>query len=152
MWTDVVVLSDPLVDDDLCLLCCGEPFGVKHLVAQGAVEALVVSVLPGRSGLDPDGLDADPGQPVLHCLCAELGTIVRADVFRSAVAQEQRVQRLKYILGPHPGADRHSQGLPGVLVQNGQHLVAPPAAKLVVHGWWMSVRGSCNWLLLSINK
>ena len=36
MWTDVVVLSEPLVDDDLCLLCCGEPFGVKHLVAQGA--------------------------------------------------------------------------------------------------------------------
>ena len=28
---------------------------------------------------------------------------------------------------PHPGGDRHSQGLPGVLVQNGQHLVAPPA-------------------------
>ena len=47
MWTDVVVLSEPLVDDDLCLLGCGEPFGVEPLVAQGAVEAPVVSVLPG---------------------------------------------------------------------------------------------------------
>ena len=24
MWSDVVVLSEPLVDDDLSLLCCGE--------------------------------------------------------------------------------------------------------------------------------
>ena len=47
MWTDVVVLSEPLIDDNLCLLCRREPFGVEHLVAQGAVEALVVSVLPG---------------------------------------------------------------------------------------------------------
>ena len=42
----MVVLSEPLVVDDLWLLCCGEPFDVKHLVTQGAVEALVVSVLP----------------------------------------------------------------------------------------------------------
>lgn len=46
MGTDVVVLSEPLVDDDLGLLCCGEPFGIEHLVAKGPVEALVVSILP----------------------------------------------------------------------------------------------------------
>ena len=34
MWPDVVVLSEPLVDDDLCLLCCGEPMDVEHPVAQ----------------------------------------------------------------------------------------------------------------------
>ena len=43
----MVVLPEPLVDDDLSLLCCGEPLVVEHLVAQGAVEALAVSVLPG---------------------------------------------------------------------------------------------------------
>ena len=46
MWPDVVVLSEPVVDDDLSLLRRREPLGVEHLVAQGAVEALVVSVLP----------------------------------------------------------------------------------------------------------
>ena len=49
------------------------------------------------------------------------------------MAQEQRVQRLKNIVGAHPGANRHRQSLPGVLVQNGQHLVAPTIAELVVH-------------------
>ena len=49
------------------------------------------------------------------------------------MAQEQRVQRLKHIVSPHPGANRHSQRLPRVLVQDGQHLVAPTVVELVVH-------------------
>ena len=44
---DVIVLSEPLVDDDLGLLCCGEPFGVEHLAAQSSVKSFVVSILPG---------------------------------------------------------------------------------------------------------
>lgn len=47
MWTDVIVPSEPLVNDDLSLLCCAEPLGVEHLAAKSSVEALVVSVLPG---------------------------------------------------------------------------------------------------------
>ena len=49
------------------------------------------------------------------------------------MAQEQRVQRLKHIVSPHPGENRHSQRLPRVLVQDGQHLVAPTVVELVVH-------------------
>ena len=47
VWTDVIVLSEPLVDDDLSQLCRVEPFGVEHLAAQSSVKAFVVSVLPG---------------------------------------------------------------------------------------------------------
>ena len=79
MWTDLVVLSEPLVDDDLCLLGCGEPFGVEPLVAQ-----------------------------------------------------EQRVQRLKYILGPHP-----AEPLAPVLIRRVAHTdprqadcTSPPADSL----------------------
>ena len=46
MWTEVVVLFEPLVDDDLCLLSRREPFFIEHLAAKGSVEAFVVSVLP----------------------------------------------------------------------------------------------------------
>ena len=46
MWADVIVLPEPLVDDDLSLLCRVEPFGIEHLVATGTVEAFIVSVLP----------------------------------------------------------------------------------------------------------
>ena len=47
MRSGVVVLSAPLVDDDLSLLCRREPFGIENLAAQRSIEALVVSVLPG---------------------------------------------------------------------------------------------------------
>ena len=47
MRAGVIVLSQPLVNDDLSLLCCGEPFGVEHLAAQSSVKSFVVSILPG---------------------------------------------------------------------------------------------------------
>ena len=44
---DVIVLSEPLVDDDLSLLCRVAPFGIEHLAAQSSVKSFVVSILPG---------------------------------------------------------------------------------------------------------
>jgi hypothetical protein len=46
MRTGVIVLSEPVVDDDLSLLRRREPLGVEHLMTQGSVEVFVVSVLP----------------------------------------------------------------------------------------------------------
>ena len=43
----MVVLSEPLVDDDLSLLSCGEPFGIENSAAKSPIEAFVVSVFPG---------------------------------------------------------------------------------------------------------
>ena len=43
----MVVLPEPLIDDDFSLLRRREPVGVEHLAAKGPVEAFVVSVLPG---------------------------------------------------------------------------------------------------------
>ena len=47
MWTDVIVLSEPLIDDDLGLLCRHEPLGIEYLAAQRSIEAFVVLALPG---------------------------------------------------------------------------------------------------------
>jgi len=33
MWPDLIVLPEPLVDDDLRLLRCREPLGVEYLLA-----------------------------------------------------------------------------------------------------------------------
>ena len=54
-------------------------------------------------------------------------------MFRGAVTQEKRVERLENIVGAHPGADRDGKSLPGVLVQNSQHLIAATIAELVVN-------------------
>ena len=60
----VIVLAEPLIDHDLRLRGCCEPLGVEHLATQRAVELLVISVLPGRSRIDLDGLDANACEPV----------------------------------------------------------------------------------------
>ena len=46
MWTEVIVLFEPLVDDDLCLLSRSDALCIEQLVANGSVEALDVSGLP----------------------------------------------------------------------------------------------------------
>jgi hypothetical protein len=46
MRADVVVLPEPLVDDDLGLAGRDEPLGIEHLSAQRAIEPLVVAILP----------------------------------------------------------------------------------------------------------
>ena len=51
--------------DDLDLSGGEEPLGVKDLLAQGPVEALVVAVFPRRSRIDLYGLDADFYEPFL---------------------------------------------------------------------------------------
>ena len=47
MRADVIVLLQPRVDDDLRLPCRREPLGIENLAPQRAVEALVITILPG---------------------------------------------------------------------------------------------------------
>ena len=44
MWSDVVVLSEPLVDDDLGLLEAVEDLAVEQLVPEPGIEACSVAV------------------------------------------------------------------------------------------------------------
>ena len=44
MWSHVVVLSEPLVDDDLSLLEDVEDLAVEQLVPEAGIEALSVAV------------------------------------------------------------------------------------------------------------
>ena len=47
MWSDTIVLSELGIDDDLSLFGGVEPFCVEDFPAKCAVEALIVSILPG---------------------------------------------------------------------------------------------------------
>ena len=53
MRSGVVVLLKPVIDHYLRLLGRREPLRIENLPSQGAIEALVVSVLPGiaRQGI-----------------------------------------------------------------------------------------------------
>ncbi len=76
MRPGVVVLPKPVIDDDLRLLGRGEPLRIENLPPQCPIEPLVVSVLPRRSGIDADRLDANASKPGLHCFGSELRPVV----------------------------------------------------------------------------
>ena len=132
MRADVIVLPEPLIDDDLGLLGRREPLGVENLVPERSIEALVVAVLPGRARIDPDGLNANAPEPVLERCRGELRTIVRANVVRPAALQQQRIERLQNLRRAHLRGNAHAQGLSRVFIEHGQHLVGAPIAELVV--------------------
>ena len=76
MRPDVIVLSEPVIDDDLGLLGRCEPLRIEHLSAQCAIEPLVASVLPWRSGIDTDRFDTNSAKPVLRCFGSKLGAVI----------------------------------------------------------------------------
>lgn len=85
MQARVIVLSEPSTSDDLGLVRCCETLRVEHLLAVRSIEPMVVPVLPWRSRIGSDRLDANASKLVLHFLRKELRVDVRADIFRRSV-------------------------------------------------------------------
>ena len=65
MRSDLIVLPEPNIDNDLGLFGGVEPFSVEDFFSQGAVKAFVVSIFPRAARIDLHWFDADPLQPVL---------------------------------------------------------------------------------------
>ena len=63
--SDLIVLPEPNIDNDLGLFGGVEPFSVEDFFSQGAVEALVIPIFPRRARIDLHWFDIDPLQPVL---------------------------------------------------------------------------------------
>ena len=65
MRSDLVVLSEPSIDNDLGLFGGVEPFSVEDFFSQGAVKAFVIPIFPRTAWIDLHWCDPDPLQPVL---------------------------------------------------------------------------------------
>jgi hypothetical protein len=66
----------PVSDHNLSRLQCVEDFGIEQLIAQLAVEALAIAILPWTSRFDVRGLGSDGADPIPERLGNELGTVV----------------------------------------------------------------------------
>lgn len=66
MRPDGVVVDAPALDQDDRFLERVEDFAVEQLVPEFAVEGLVVSILPGCSRLDVEGLHANTATPRIN--------------------------------------------------------------------------------------
>jgi hypothetical protein len=92
--SDRVVVLEPLLDEDGGLLQAVEDLTVQAFVAQFAVEALAVAVLPRTAGLDVKRGCSKPCEPAAHDLRRHLRAIVGPDVFRHAALKHHIRHRL----------------------------------------------------------
>jgi len=99
-----VVVNPPLLDQHLGFSERVEHLGVQQLVAQLAVEAFHVAVLPRATRLDKGCLGTNAVDPALHGGGHELRPVVRADVSRRATDHKRRVRPQ----GRRPISDRVS--------------------------------------------
>ena len=117
----VVVVPSGL-DHDLGFGARAEPLQAQALVAELAIEALVVGVLPWLARVDQRRGDAALGDPLEDRAADELRPVVRTQEQRRAVHADESGQNLD----DAPGADRtghvDGQALAGELVDHLQAL------------------------------
>ena len=93
----VVVLAPPL-DQHACLRHRVEDLAVQQLVAQLAVQALHVAVLPGAARLDVERLHPDLAEPLPHRRRGEFAPVVAAHVVRHAARGHQPREPLQHVV------------------------------------------------------
>ena len=118
-------MTPPGFDQDLGFGQAEEDLAVEQLIAQLAVEALAVSVLPRAAGLDVGGLGADRGNPLAQSQGDELRAVVRPHIGRPPAQDHHVGQGLQYVGGVELALDPDGQGLVGELVDQAQHPELP---------------------------
>jgi len=126
-----VVVDAPVLEEHLSLEQTVEELTVQELVAQSAVERLDPGVLPWRSRVDEDGVDAGEPAPVDHGIGNELGSVVEAQVGRRSSLGHQLLQAAHDGVCPDGALGLDGQALTGTLVDDVQHLDGPPVGGLV---------------------
>ena len=76
VWSDGVVVSPPVFDDDLSLLQGSEDLPIQQFVPEAGIEGLAIAVLPRRAGFNVGGFGPHRLDPVPDRLGNELWTIV----------------------------------------------------------------------------
>ena len=95
-----IVVTSPAFDQHLRLMQRRELLTRQQLVAQLGVEALTVTVLPRAARLDEECLDVDPAEPLAHVAGNELRPVVRPNVLRCPVGNEQACEAVEHVVGP----------------------------------------------------
>jgi hypothetical protein len=133
MWSFRVVVLPPLFNQDLRFPQAVEDFPVQQFIPEAGVEALTVSVLPRRTGLDVGRLGADCRNPVPNSLSYKLWAVVRPDVGGDTAQDEQVRQRINDLSRVQLPLHSDRQAFPAVFVQDVERSERFPIMGSVMH-------------------
>src|SRR5579872_903969 len=128
----MVVVMAPALDENLGFEEGVEDLAIEKLIAQFAVEAFIVAILPRASGLDKESFDPDPGEPGLDGLGRELAAVVRTNVVGRPTLSEQLCQTMQDVVGPETPGHFDRQAFPGEFVDDGEHAELAPVPRPVL--------------------
>ena len=100
-----------------------EDFAVAQLCPEAGIEALHITVLPGRAWRDVRRLGTDDGNPVPDDLGNELRSIVGSDVFRRAAQDEQVREGINDVDRIELSTQLQLQTLPAELIENDENAI-----------------------------
>jgi hypothetical protein len=115
----LVVVATIILGQDTGLSDAEHEFPVEALVAQAAVEAFDVPVLPGAARFDIERLHATPGQPVAQDAGDELRAIVTTDMLGHATLGHQPFHDLEEIVCRQLARHVQREAFPTVLIDKG---------------------------------
>ena len=133
MGTLLVAEVPPSLVDHAGLPHVVEPLAVQALVAELAVEALDVAVLPRSARRDKRGTNILGPPPSHHGPGREPGTVVAAKVLWLAVELHEPREREDHVLRSDPAADFDRQAFTRVLIEHAQQFDRGAVGQPIVH-------------------
>ena len=108
-------------------------FPVEALVAQAAVEAFDMTVLPRAARFYIESLDPAPGQPVAQDAGDKLAAVVTADVLGRAPFGHQSFHHFDQVVGRELAGHVQSETLPAVFVNEAKDTQSSAVVSAVGH-------------------
>jgi len=114
-------VSSPPFDQRFGFLHRVEDFQREQFVSELGVEALAIAVLPCASQFDVKCIDAEPLQPSAQRLLDKFGAVVRTNVIRRAVREEEIDEDFENDPRVEPSLHPDRQAFPCELISDAQH-------------------------------
>lgn len=129
MRTFLIMEAPEAFDNDLGVLSVPENFLIEAFVAELAIEALRIAVLPGMARRDMQRRRPGLGQPGCEFVGDELAPIVRAQIARWSMGHKQRVEEVLNGSVPEMIAHADRMAFAGEFIEHGEHLEGPTALR-----------------------
>src|SRR5262249_49696943 len=126
MRSYLVVVPSPSFDHRGSFGAIAQPLHRETLIAEAAVETLIHPVLPRLSRIDERRVDALVLRPAQESLRHELGTVVAADVARSAMLADEAREDVDDTLRADASGDIDCEALACPLVDDREALDLAP--------------------------
>jgi len=120
MRSDFIVMPPPDFDEDTGFDPVAKPLHVQAFVAELAIEALVVAVLPRLTGVDQGGIDLSFSEPRQDSIANEFRTVVRTQEHRCPVHADQTGEHVNDAGGADTACDIDGEALAREFVDHGE--------------------------------